>query len=77
MLSLLHLIQAYMFKYDSTHGVYKESIKVLDESTLEINGKQIKVSSKRYYPAIVLTLGASDGNRNPCQNFCFYVRTSS
>ncbi|XP_043813338.1 glyceraldehyde-3-phosphate dehydrogenase GAPCP2, chloroplastic isoform X2 [Manihot esculenta] len=38
---------AYMFKYDSTHGVYKESIKVLDESTLEINGKQIKVSSKR------------------------------
>ncbi|XP_021681601.1 glyceraldehyde-3-phosphate dehydrogenase GAPCP1, chloroplastic isoform X2 [Hevea brasiliensis] len=38
---------AYMFKYDSTHGVYKGSIKVLDESTLEINGKQIKVSSKR------------------------------
>ncbi|KAG8638179.1 glyceraldehyde-3-phosphate dehydrogenase GAPCP2, chloroplastic isoform X1 [Manihot esculenta] len=38
---------AYMFKYDSTHGVYKGSIKVLDESTLEINGKQIKVSSRR------------------------------
>lgn len=38
---------AYMFKYDSTHGVYNSSISVLDESTLEINGKQIKVSSKR------------------------------
>lgn len=38
---------AYMFKYDSTHGGFKGSLKVLDESTLEINGKQIKVSSKR------------------------------
>ncbi|KAK1393171.1 Glyceraldehyde-3-phosphate dehydrogenase [Heracleum sosnowskyi] len=38
---------AYMFKYDSTHGVYTGSIKVLDESTLEINGKKIKVTSKR------------------------------
>lgn len=38
---------AYMFKYDSTHGVFKGTIKVLDESTLEINGKQIKVTSKR------------------------------
>ena len=37
-----------MFKYDSTHGVFKGTIKVLDESTLEINGKQIKVTSKRY-----------------------------
>ncbi|TMX04059.1 hypothetical protein EJD97_011759 [Solanum chilense] len=38
---------AYMLKYDSTHGVYSGSISVLDDSTLEINGKQIKVSSKR------------------------------
>ncbi|KAL3643125.1 Glyceraldehyde-3-phosphate dehydrogenase gapcp2, chloroplastic [Castilleja foliolosa] len=38
---------AYMFKYDSTHGPYKETIRVVDESTLEINGKQIKVTSKR------------------------------
>ncbi|KAI8005710.1 hypothetical protein LOK49_LG07G03685 [Camellia lanceoleosa] len=38
---------AYMFKYDSTHGVFKGTLKVLDESTLEINGKHIKVSSKR------------------------------
>lgn len=37
-----------MLKYDSTHGVYSGSISVLDDSTLEINGKQIKVSSKRY-----------------------------
>lgn len=38
-----------MFKYDSTHGPYKGTIRVVDESTLEINGKQIKVSSKRYH----------------------------
>jgi len=38
---------AYMFKYDSTHGVFKGTIRVLDDSTLEINGKQIKVVSKR------------------------------
>ncbi|XP_062118557.1 glyceraldehyde-3-phosphate dehydrogenase GAPCP2, chloroplastic-like [Humulus lupulus] len=38
---------AYMFKYDSTHGLFKGSIKVVDDSTLEINGKQIKVVSKR------------------------------
>ncbi|XP_062114964.1 glyceraldehyde-3-phosphate dehydrogenase GAPCP2, chloroplastic-like [Humulus lupulus] len=36
-----------MFKYDSTHGLFKGSIKVVDDSTLEINGKQIKVVSKR------------------------------
>ncbi|GAU30098.1 hypothetical protein TSUD_55820 [Trifolium subterraneum] len=38
---------AYMFKYDSTHGPFKGSIKVLDDTTLEINGKQVKVVSKR------------------------------
>lgn len=38
---------AYMFKYDSTHGVFKGAINVVDDSTLEINGKQIKVFSKR------------------------------
>ncbi|XVF77846.1 hypothetical protein PTKIN_Ptkin14bG0079900 [Pterospermum kingtungense] len=38
---------AYMFKYDSTHGVFKGTIRVVDESYLEINGKQIKVTSKR------------------------------
>lgn len=37
-----------MFKYDSTHGVFKGTINVVDDSTLEINGKQIKVVSKRY-----------------------------
>ncbi|KAI8533320.1 hypothetical protein RHMOL_Rhmol10G0000200 [Rhododendron molle] len=34
-----------MLKYDSTHGVFKGTMMVLDESTLVINGKQIKVSS--------------------------------
>lgn len=38
---------AYMFKYDSTHGVFTGSLRVLDNTTLEINGKQIKVCSKR------------------------------
>ncbi|KAK3221042.1 hypothetical protein Dsin_015012 [Dipteronia sinensis] len=38
---------AYMFKYDSTHGVFDGTIKVVDESTLEINGKQVKVLSNR------------------------------
>ncbi|KAF7835128.1 glyceraldehyde-3-phosphate dehydrogenase GAPCP1, chloroplastic-like [Senna tora] len=38
---------AYMFKYDSTHGPFKGSLKILDDSTLEINGKQVKVITKR------------------------------
>ncbi|KAB1995229.1 hypothetical protein ES319_D13G147400v1 [Gossypium barbadense] len=38
---------AYMFKYDSTHGGFKGKIRVVDESTLEINGKQIHVVNKR------------------------------
>ena len=42
------LFQAYMFKYDSTHGIFKGIIKILDDSTLEINGKQVKVVNKRY-----------------------------
>ncbi|KAK2653695.1 hypothetical protein Ddye_013551 [Dipteronia dyeriana] len=41
------LRQAYMFKYDSTHGVFDGTIKVVDESTLEINGKQVKVLRNR------------------------------
>ncbi|KAJ0092360.1 hypothetical protein Patl1_27005 [Pistacia atlantica] len=40
-------IMAYMFKYDSIHGVFKGTLKVVDESTLEINEKQIKFFSKR------------------------------
>lgn len=38
---------AYMFKYDSTHGLFKGSLRVVDDTTLEINGKQVKVTSKR------------------------------
>ncbi|KAI5082822.1 hypothetical protein GOP47_0002565 [Adiantum capillus-veneris] len=38
---------AYMFKYDSTHGIYKHDIKVIDDSTLEIGGHHIKVFGKR------------------------------
>ncbi|WOK94741.1 glyceraldehyde-3-phosphate dehydrogenase GAPCP2, chloroplastic-like [Canna indica] len=38
---------AYMFKYDSTHGLFKGTIKVVDASNLEINGKRIAITSKR------------------------------
>lgn len=38
---------SYMFKYDSTHGVYKGSVKVIDDKTLEIDGHKITVSSRR------------------------------
>ena len=37
----------YMFKYDSTHGVYKGSLKVIDDKTLEIDGHRIIVNFKR------------------------------
>ena len=37
-----------MFKYDSTHGVYKEDIKVVDESTLKLGDNTIKVFGKRF-----------------------------
>uniref|UniRef100_A0A804U9H8 Glyceraldehyde 3-phosphate dehydrogenase NAD(P) binding domain-containing protein n=1 Tax=Zea mays TaxID=4577 RepID=A0A804U9H8_MAIZE len=36
---------AYMFKYDSTHGPFKGSIRVVDDSTLEINGKKVENAS--------------------------------
>lgn len=38
-----------MLKYDSTHGVFNGTIKVVDESTLAINGKNVVVTSKRYF----------------------------
>jgi len=38
-----------MLKYDSTHGNFKGSINVIDDSTLEINGKKVNVVSKRYH----------------------------
>ncbi|KAF3777884.1 Glyceraldehyde-3-phosphate dehydrogenase [Nymphaea thermarum] len=38
---------AYMLKFDSTHGRFKGTVRVLDDSTLEINGKKIFVSNKR------------------------------
>lgn len=38
---------AYMFTYDSTHGVFNGNIRVIDDSTLDINGKHVKVTNKR------------------------------
>lgn len=37
-----------MLKYDSTHGIFNGTIKVVDDSTLEINGKNIIAVSKRF-----------------------------
>nr|CAB3445762.1 unnamed protein product [Digitaria exilis] len=37
---------AYMFKYDSTHGPFKGSIHVVDDSTLEINGRRLQLQAK-------------------------------
>ncbi|KAL0306093.1 UNVERIFIED_CONTAM: Glyceraldehyde-3-phosphate dehydrogenase GAPCP2, chloroplastic [Sesamum radiatum] len=37
---------AYMFKYDSTHGPYKGTIRVVDDSTLDINGSRSKLAVK-------------------------------
>jgi glyceraldehyde-3-phosphate dehydrogenase/erythrose-4-phosphate dehydrogenase len=37
-----------LLKYESTHGPFKGTIQVVDESTFEINGKHIKVTSQRY-----------------------------
>ncbi|RRT80639.1 hypothetical protein B296_00018311 [Ensete ventricosum] len=48
----IYFCQAYMFKYDSTHGNFKGTIKVVDGSNLEINGKRIAVTSKRYLTSI-------------------------
>ncbi|KAF3790911.1 Glyceraldehyde-3-phosphate dehydrogenase [Nymphaea thermarum] len=38
---------AYMLKYDSTHGRFNGTVKVIDDSTLEINGKKIHITNKR------------------------------
>ncbi|RWW25768.1 hypothetical protein GW17_00009875 [Ensete ventricosum] len=48
----IYFCQAYMLKYDSTHGNFKGTIKVVDGSNLEINGKRIAVTSKRYLTSI-------------------------
>ncbi|KAJ0080314.1 hypothetical protein Patl1_23818 [Pistacia atlantica] len=39
-------IMAYMFKYDSIHGVFKGTLKVVDESTLVINEKRLNFLAK-------------------------------
>ncbi|XP_078433347.1 glyceraldehyde-3-phosphate dehydrogenase GAPCP1, chloroplastic-like [Wolffia australiana] len=38
---------AYMLKYDSTHGIFKGTVNVVDDSTLEVNGKTVVISSAR------------------------------
>ncbi|OWM81115.1 hypothetical protein CDL15_Pgr007146 [Punica granatum] len=45
---------AYMFKYDSTHGVFDGTINVVDDSTLEINGKTVKVEKIKVAPRILV-----------------------
>lgn len=45
--NLVSNMQAYMLKYDSTHGPFKGTINVLSETALEINGKQIAITCNR------------------------------
>ncbi|MEO2153551.1 MAG: type I glyceraldehyde-3-phosphate dehydrogenase [Aquificota bacterium] len=37
---------AHLFKYDSVHGIYEGEVKIKDENTLVIDGKEIKVFSE-------------------------------
>lgn len=41
------LLQRYLFKYDSTHGVYPGEVVVLDENTLSVDGHKIKFFGAR------------------------------
>ncbi|EFJ15779.1 hypothetical protein SELMODRAFT_234134 [Selaginella moellendorffii] len=38
---------AYLFKYDSTHGIFHEEVKAVDDTTLEVGGHKIKVYGQR------------------------------
>lgn len=42
---------AYLLKYDSVHGVMKSDVRALDESTLMIDGKEIKVLNLKVKPS--------------------------
>ena len=37
----------YMFKHDTTHGMYNGSVNMIDESSIEIDGKTIKVFEEK------------------------------
>jgi glyceraldehyde-3-phosphate dehydrogenase/erythrose-4-phosphate dehydrogenase len=40
-------MQAYMFKYDSTHGIAKVDVHAVDDKTLQIGSQTIKVFGSR------------------------------
>ncbi len=40
-------MQAYMFKYDSTHGIAKADVHAVDDKTLQIGSQTIKVFGSR------------------------------
>ncbi len=40
-------MQAYMFKYDSTHGIAKADVHAVDDKTLQIDSQTIKVFGSR------------------------------
>lgn len=40
-------MQAYMFKYDSTHGIAKADVHAIDDKTLQIGSQTIKVFGSR------------------------------
>jgi hypothetical protein len=40
-------MQAYMFKYDSTHGIAKVDVHAVDDKTLQIGSQTVKVFGSR------------------------------
>jgi hypothetical protein len=42
------LIQAYLLKYDSTHGRIKSDVHAIDDKTIQVGSQTIKVFASRY-----------------------------
>lgn len=42
------VMQAYMLKYDSTHGLLKSDVHAVDDKTLQVGTQTIKVFGCRY-----------------------------
>jgi glyceraldehyde 3-phosphate dehydrogenase len=42
------MMQAYLLKYDSTHGILKSDVHAVDDKTLQVGSQTIKVFGNRY-----------------------------
>lgn len=43
-----YVLQAYLMKYDSTHGILKSDVHAVDDKTLQVGSQAIKVFGCRY-----------------------------